>query len=108
MSRLVLLVTTIDGEDKARELARAALSAKLAACVQISAAQSLYVWKDELREEPEFLLQMKARADDYGALAALVRRLHSYETPEILRIDIAEADGDYLAWALAATRRESA
>lgn len=108
MSGLVLLLTTIDGEEQARTLARAALLAKLAACVQMSAVQSLYVWKGELREEPEFLLQMKARAEDYGALAALVRRLHSYETPEILRIDIAAADADYLAWALAATRRESA
>jgi periplasmic divalent cation tolerance protein len=48
---------------------------------------------------------MKARGDDYPALAELVRRLHSYETPEILRIDVAEANKDYLAWAMEATRR---
>ncbi|MBM3625238.1 MAG: divalent-cation tolerance protein CutA, partial [Alphaproteobacteria bacterium] len=35
----------------------------------------------------------------------LVRRLHSYETPEILRVDVGEADRDYLAWAMEATRR---
>ncbi|MDP3555076.1 divalent-cation tolerance protein CutA [Methylocystis sp.] len=105
MSALVILVTTIDDEEKARALARAALSAKLAACVQIHPIRSHYVWKDEMREEPEFLLHMKARGDDYPALAELVRRLHSYETPEILRVDVAEADKDYLAWAMEATRR---
>lgn len=105
MSALAILVTTIDDEEKARELARAALSAKLAACVQIHPIRSHYVWKDEMREEPEFLLHMKARAEDYPALANLVRRLHSYETPEILRVDVGEADRDYLAWAMEATRR---
>ncbi|MBI1980639.1 MAG: divalent-cation tolerance protein CutA [Methylocystis sp.] len=105
MSALAIIVTTIDDEEKARALARAALSAKLAACVQIHPIRSCYVWKDEMREEPEFLLHMKARGEDCPALAELVRRLHSYETPEILRVDVAEADPDYLAWAMEATRR---
>ncbi|MGD9544386.1 MAG: divalent-cation tolerance protein CutA [Methylocystis sp.] len=105
MGALAILVTTIDDEEKARALARAALSARLAACVQIHPIRSHYVWKDEVREEPEFSLQMKTRVEDYPALAELVRRLHSYETPEILRADVAEADGDYLAWAMEATRR---
>lgn len=105
MSLLAILITTIDDEEKARALARAALAAKLAACVQIHAVRSHYAWKDEMREEPEFLLQMKARGEDFSALAELVRRLHSYETPEILRVDVAEADKDYLAWAMQATQR---
>lgn len=105
MGALAILVTTIDSEEKAREIARAALAAKLAACVQIYGVRSHYVWNDEMREEPEFLLQMKARAEDCDALADLVRSRHSYETPEILRIDVAQADEDYLAWALEATRR---
>lgn len=105
MSALAIIVTTIDDEEKARALAHAALSAKLAACVQIHPIRSCYVWKGEMREEPEFLLHMKARGEDGPALAELVRRLHSYETPEILRVDVAEADPDYLAWAMEATRR---
>ena len=105
MSGLAILVTTVDDEEEARTLARAALSAKLAACVQIHPIRSCYAWKGEMREETEFLLHMKARGEDYCALAELVRRLHSYETPEILRVDVAEANPDYLAWAIEATRR---
>jgi periplasmic divalent cation tolerance protein len=78
---------------------------KLAACVQISPVASCYVWKGELCEETEFLMQMKHRREDYPALADLVRRLHSYETPEILRIDAAEADAAYSAWLFETTRR---
>lgn len=105
MSGLAILVTTVDDEEQALALARTALSARLAACVQIMPIRSCYVWKGEMREETEFLLHMKARGEDYPALAELVRRLHSYETPEILRVDVAEASPDYLDWMREATRR---
>jgi periplasmic divalent cation tolerance protein len=98
MSGVSILVTTIDKEDKARALARAALAERLAACVQIFPVTSHYAWKGEYCEEPEFRLEMKCRTEDYPALADLTRRLHSYETPEILRIDIAAGYGPYLDW----------
>jgi periplasmic divalent cation tolerance protein len=105
-ARFAILVTTIDSDEKARGLARAALEARLAACVQIFPIRSHYVWNGEMREEAEFLVQMKIRGEDYPPLAALVRRLHSYETPEILRFDVAEGDAAYLEWILQATQRE--
>ena len=103
-----VLVTTTDTAEKARELARAALAERLAACVQIFPVSSHYLWKGETVEGSEFRLEMKLRTQDYEALAELVRRLHSYETPEILRIDAAAADPDYEAWLLAETRRGGA
>lgn len=106
MSGVAILFTTVDSAEAARALARGALAAKLAACVQITPVTSLYEWQGEVCETGEFLLQMKHRAQDYAELAALVRRLHSYQTPEILRIDVAEADQAYAAWLIGATRRE--
>jgi len=35
----------------------------------------------------------------------LIRRLHDYETPEILRIDVAEGDAPYLDWLSASVQR---
>jgi periplasmic divalent cation tolerance protein len=104
-AQFAILVTTIDSDDKARELAKAALEARLAACVQIYPIRSHYVWNGELREDAEFLVQMKIRGEDYAPLAALVRRLHSYETPEILRLDVTEGDPAYLDWLMHATKR---
>ncbi len=106
MSGVAILVTTIDAMEKARALARAVLDARLAACVQMRPVASQYVWRGDVCEAEEILLEMKHRAEDYAALAALVRRLHSYETPEILRIDVAEADPAYAAWLVESTRRE--
>jgi periplasmic divalent cation tolerance protein len=105
VSGVSILVTTIDSDEKARALARAAIAEKLAACVQIAPIASHYAWKGEYCEEAEFRLEMKHRSEDYPALAALVRRLHSYETPEILRIDVADVASDYAAWLRETTRR---
>jgi periplasmic divalent cation tolerance protein len=101
-----ILVTTIDSAEKARALARAVLAERLAACVQVTAIASHYVWKGETCEADEYQLQMKHRAEDSTELAALVRRLHSYETPEILRIDAIETDPDYAVWVFDSTRRD--
>ena len=106
MSGVSILVTTIDAEDKARALARAVIARKLAACVQIWPIVSVYEWQGEFCETREFRLEMKHPPEDYAALAALVRRLHSYETPEILRIDLDHADADYAAWVAQSGRKD--
>lgn len=104
--KVCIVVTTIDSDEAAREIARIALAARLAACAQIFPIRSLYSWKGEMREETEFLVQLKARVDDYDALAAEIRAVHGYEVPEILRIDIAAGDKSYLDWVALATARD--
>jgi periplasmic divalent cation tolerance protein len=59
VSGLAILVTTVGSDEEARTLARAALEAKLAACVQIAPVTSHYVWKGELCETRELLLQKR-------------------------------------------------
>ena len=106
MSGVAILVTTIDDAAAAKAMARAALEARLAACAQIFPIFSHFRWKGDLCESEEFQLHMKLRAEDYDALAALVRRLHSYETPEILRLDVTQADPGYAEWLFDATWRD--
>lgn len=104
--KFCIVVTTIDTDEGARAIARTALEARLAACVQILPLRSLYAWKGEMRDEAEFLVQLKARAEDYEPLAAAIRKVHGYEVPEILRIDIADGDRAYLDWVALATARD--
>ena len=108
MSGVAILVTTIDSAAAAKAMARAALEARLAACVQIFPIFSHFRWKGDLCESEEFQLHMKLRAEDFDALAALVRRIHQYETPEILRLDVTQADPGYAEWLFDATWRDPA
>jgi periplasmic divalent cation tolerance protein len=101
-----LLMTTIDSDEAASRIAKAMLGARLAACVQIFPIRSHYVWQGELREDTEYALHLKIRSCDYAAAEALILQLHSYDTPEILRFDVAEGAPGYLDWVERSTRRE--
>ncbi len=98
MTAACVVLTTSDTEANAKRIVDAVLGARLAACVQMMPIRSFYVWQGEQRDEPEQLLLIKARVDDYDALAACIRAAHTYETPEIVRLDIAAGDAAYLAW----------
>ncbi len=104
MSGFSIALTTIDTQDNADALIACVLDAGLAACVQVSTITSHYVWRGERKHEPEVRLHMKIKTGDWDALQALVRANHPYETPEIVRVDIADGDGDYLAWIADVTR----
>ena len=87
-----------------RAIVAAALDAKLAACAQVFPVRSFYTWKGERCEAQELRIEFKAKASDYDALAAAIRAAHDYETPEILRLDVAAGDPGYLDWIAGVTR----
>ena len=43
-------------------------------------------------------LLFKTRRDKYEKLLELVKTLHSYETPEIISLDILDGNKEYLSW----------
>lgn len=98
MTDACMVLTTSDTEANAKRIVDAVLGARLAACVQMIPIRSFYVWQGEQRDELEQLLLIKARAEDWDALAACIRTAHTYDTPEIVRLDIAAGDAAYLAW----------
>ncbi|WP_374545098.1 divalent-cation tolerance protein CutA [Rhodoblastus sp.] len=105
LSGFCVVQTTIDDEIRAEEIAEALIERKLAACVQIALVTSHYVWKDAPAKEKEFLLSAKARTADFDLLAAAIRELHSYETPEIIALPVVAGAAAYLDWARRATER---
>lgn len=94
----ILVLTTVGTKQFASDLARSIVEARLAACVQIQSVQSVYRWKDEIANEPEWLLAIKTVDRLYAALEQHIRANHSYETPEIVRLPITGGSADYLAW----------
>jgi periplasmic divalent cation tolerance protein len=98
-TEFVLVTTTIDSEGAARELARSAVTARLAACGQIgSPITSVYWWDHAVRELTEWTISFKTTRTRYTALAEHIRAVHTYEVPEIVATPIIEGDPAYLAW----------
>lgn len=95
---VVMVLTTAGSEEQAAMLARTLVEAGLAACVHIDPIRSIYRWEGELHDEPEWRLTAKTTSDRYEAVERHIRERHSYDTPEILRVDTEGGSAEYLRW----------
>lgn len=100
----VVLCTTPD-KKSASTIAKALLQERLAACVSIlKVEKSVYRWKGELVEEPEFLMVIKSAAGNSRGIMEKVARMHPYSVPEIISLKAHEVSGPYLEWVLGETK----
>ena len=83
---------------EAEAIAARLLEKRMAACVQLAPIASRYVWKGEVARDDEVLLSIKTRSALFEAVRAEILALHSYETPEIIALQVVAADAEYLAW----------
>lgn len=93
-----LVMTATASETEAETLAQQIVQARLAACVQVQAIKSFYVWKEQPCAEKEWLLLIKSKTACYAALEEFIRARHRYETPEIVQVPITAGSAGYLAW----------
>ena len=97
--RLIVVFVTCGSAQEARKLARAVLEAKLAACVNIiPRVESHFWWQGKIDNAAEFLLVMKSAHRHLRELTAVVRKTHSYDTPEIVAISVADVEKRYAKW----------
>ena len=85
---------------EARRIARTAVEAKLAACVNVmpNAVDSIYRWKGKVEVSREYLLVMKSTAKRLPELERMVRSMHSYDVPEFLVLPVVSGSREYLRW----------
>ena len=95
----VLVITTLPDESSARALAQALVESRLAACVNVlGSCHSVYRWQGAVEETGEVPLLIKARAERYAELEALICRRHPYQVPEIIALPIEGGLPAYMAW----------
>jgi periplasmic divalent cation tolerance protein len=103
MSDLIVILTTMPDDDRARELARTLVEERLAACVNVHSSMiSTYRWKDTVEIEPERQIVIKTTRARLAAIETRLRALHPYELPEFVVID-ASASAAYDRWVNGAT-----
>lgn len=103
-NNFTIVVVTTPSIQVARELAQAALNARLIACANlVPGIESLYWWQEAIQSDKEVLMVLKTKKTLLKKLEALVRRLHPYDTPEVLAIPITSGSARYLEWIRAET-----
>ncbi|MDJ0382968.1 divalent-cation tolerance protein CutA [Streptomyces sp. G-G2] len=104
---IVIAQTTIDDERAARELARGAVEAHLAACAHIDAPiTAVYRWKGVVETATEWRVSYKTTRDRLPALGAWVRQQHGYDVPEWIVLPVDGGSDAYLSWVMEETAPE--
>jgi periplasmic divalent cation tolerance protein len=99
MKNIVVLVTCASKKE-AERLAQSLVHRKLAACVNVASGsvKSIYRWKGKVETAREVPVVIKTTRRKFAALEKEIRRLHSYETPEIIAVPIVAGSAPYLRW----------
>jgi periplasmic divalent cation tolerance protein len=97
-SSFIIVLTTVEIEQRAENLALKILEEKLAACVQIHKIKSNYWWNGEIKCDCEYLLSIKTKAELFHDISEFIKQNHPYEIPEIIQIPIISGSDEYLKW----------
>jgi periplasmic divalent cation tolerance protein len=99
MNGFIQVMTTVETKEQAQSIARYLVEEKLAACVQITGATfSTYRWAGKIETAREYLCLIKTREDLFARVESAIKKLHSYETPEIIAVPIENGSKEYLKW----------
>lgn len=99
MPQPILILSTCENREQGERIARALVSERLAACINIvPGVTSVYRWKGQVETASEHLLVIKTTVEQAQAAEERAAELHSYETPEWIRIPIEGGSERYLSW----------
>ena len=99
MSEHVAVWTTTDSAERAEELARSGVTARLAACAQIDGPiRRVSGWEGSAQTDEEWRVVFKTPASRYPALEALLLEIHTYDTLEVVVTDVPRGSRAYLQW----------
>jgi len=97
--RYVIVLTTLPSSADAAAFARALVSERLAACVNLhSEMTSVYRWEDAVSEDTERQIVIKTSRAQVVPLRERLRDLHPYDVPEFVVVPIIDGSDAYLRW----------
>ncbi|HUQ95689.1 MAG TPA: divalent-cation tolerance protein CutA [Bryobacteraceae bacterium] len=99
MPQKLVILSNCGSQEEAETIARNVVASGFAACVNIlPGVKSIYRWQGAIEEATEWLLIIKSHEELYPQLESEIRRLHSYEVPEIIALPIVNGLAAYLKW----------
>jgi len=95
---IIVLITTKDIKE-AKKISETLVKEHVAACVNIvSGVRSIFWWQGKVDSAKEALLIVKSKKSFFKKIVKSVKRLHSYQTPEIIALPIIDGEKEYLKW----------
>jgi periplasmic divalent cation tolerance protein len=90
---------TAASKAEARNIGKALVVSRLAACVNIlDNMQSIYRWEEKIQEDSEVVLIAKTTEARVPRLIDKVKSLHSYDCPCIVSLPVIDGYPPFLDW----------
>jgi periplasmic divalent cation tolerance protein len=100
-----VVLATAPSKEVALEISRALVDRRLAACVNVSPATSVYRWEGEVRTEDEHLMLIKTRRTYVDDILDLFKEVHPHDVPELIALEVEDGSAEYLKWVRDETER---
>jgi periplasmic divalent cation tolerance protein len=99
MTNFITVLMTSPDRAEAEKIARRLIEERKAACVSIfPKGDSYFWWEGKIDKAEEYLLISKTREELLPDLIETVKKIHSYDVPEIIALPITGGNRDYLDW----------
>ena len=93
------ILTTVGKREDAERIAETLVQKRLAGCVQIvGPISSVYWWKSKIEKAEEWLCLIKTEETLCHNIEETIKRIHPYETPEIIAVPIVAGSKEYFTW----------
>lgn len=104
LPKMIFVLSTTPDKASAEKIANVLLEKRLCACVNsIPGVRSLFRWEGKMESQEECLLLIKTRKELFKEIAQAIKVYHPYTVPEIVSLDVQEAQSDFLAWLIKET-----
>jgi periplasmic divalent cation tolerance protein len=99
MTNARIVLTTAGSAEEARKIAQTLVEKRLAACINIvPQVESVYRWEGKVETAAEFMLVIKTTTAAFAGVRAAIQKLHSYDVPECVMLEVSDGETKYLDW----------
>lgn len=93
----IIIYVTYSNKKEANRIISHLLRKRLIACANLFPIKSYYLWKSKIGHSKEIVSLLKTRRENWQKIKAEIKKLHSYETPCIAKIN-AKANSEFESW----------
>ena len=95
---MIIIQTTIDGEQEAKNLINLLLETNRIACGTFHEIQSSFKWKEELVKDNEFEISLYTKDSLMREVIDILKERHPYELPKITVLEPVFTLPEYEKW----------
>ena len=99
VKKYIIVQTHTNKKQVYRDISRLLIEKKVVACINIyPAAFTIYRYNKEIVENNEYPMKVKTTSGKFTEIRKIIERLHNYETPEIISLEISEGNEKFFKW----------